>query len=85
MIDLATTSLQFLLPTELAEILRVSRRTVYVWIAERRIATLKVAHSVRIPIAEARRLTKISPPKPAYPVPSKRFSVQPTQSVPPLA
>jgi excisionase family DNA binding protein len=85
MIDLQTTHLQFLLPIELAEILRVSRRTVYVWIAERRIATVKVANSVRIPIAEARRLTRISPPKPAYPVPSKRFSVQPSHPVPPLA
>ncbi len=76
MIDLATTERLFLLPEELAEIFLVSKRTVYVWMAERRIATVKVAHTVRIPVEEARRLFKVRPPKPAYPVPSKRFAVQ---------
>jgi len=74
-IDLQTTDRLFLLPEELAEIFLVSKRTVYVWMAERRIATVKVAHTVRIPVEEARRLFKVRPAKPAYPVPSRRFSV----------
>lgn len=61
MIDLATTSRQYLLPEELAEIFLVSKRTVYHWIEDERVRVVKVAHSVRIPIDEARKLLQVKP------------------------
>jgi excisionase family DNA binding protein len=61
MIDLSTTSRQYLLPEELAEIFLVSRRTVYHWIEDERIRVVQVAHSIRIPIDEARKLLQVKP------------------------
>lgn len=75
MIDLATTSRQYLLPEELAEIFRVSKRTVYHWIEDERVYVVRVAHSVRIPIAEARRLLRIPS--------GSAHSVKPVPLVPP--
>ena len=61
MIDLTTTSRQYLLPEELAEIFLVSRRTVYHWIEDERIRVVQVAHSIRIPIDEVRKLLQVKP------------------------
>jgi len=84
MIDLTTTSRQYLLPEELAEIFLVSKRTVYHWIEDGRVYVVRVAHSVRIPIAEARRLLRVhaEPDRRNLP-PGSAHSVKPAPLVPP--
>jgi len=76
-IDLNTTTRQFLLPEELCEIFLVSRRTIRRWIAEERIAYVQFRGIRRIPVDEVRRILQIHPPASSFPRshPAKSASV----------
>lgn len=63
-IDLLTTTKQFLRLQEFAETINMSRRTMYNWIREGKLTTVKIGGSRRVPIAEARRLAKVVVPVP---------------------
>jgi excisionase family DNA binding protein len=55
-IDLATTTRQYLRVEEVCELFDVSRRTVYYWIQNNKIPSTHVAGSQRIPVPELRQL-----------------------------
>ncbi len=71
MIDLQTTTRQFILPEELCEIFLVSRRTVCRWITEERLAVVQFRGTRRIPIDEVRRILQVRPPAGAFPKPHR--------------
>ncbi len=56
MIDLATTTKQYLRIDEFVQLFGVSRRTVYNWRRAGRLAFIYVGQGCRIPVEEARRL-----------------------------
>jgi hypothetical protein len=56
MIDLATTSRQFIHVDEFATAVQRTRRTIYYWIQLHKISLVETPLGKRIPIAEARRI-----------------------------
>jgi excisionase family DNA binding protein len=56
MVDLDTTDRVFLRVDEVQALFGVSRRTVYNWAAQRKIAFVHIEHTLRFPVAELRRL-----------------------------
>lgn len=55
MVDLFTTRRQFLRIDEVTEILEVSRRSVYLWIATGKIEYIRIGNGYRISVAGLRR------------------------------
>ncbi len=55
MIDLETTSRQFLRVEEVMELLTVSKRTVYYWVEHHAIEHMKIRGTVRISVKDLRR------------------------------
>jgi excisionase family DNA binding protein len=69
---------QFLTVQEVAELLRISRRTVYTWIDEGVIRAVKISDKsvVRIPLSEIERIIKE-----ALEIPPKKLSEERKQNI----
>ncbi len=62
MIDLETTTKQFLNVQEVMALLDVSRRTVYYWVSSGQVESITINSTVRISVAYLRdRIQKVSP------------------------
>ena len=67
MIDLQTTTKQFLNVYEVMELLDVSRRTVYYWTKSGQVEHIVVGGTVRISVSYLRdRVKKVDPAKPTH-------------------
>ena len=56
MVNLETTSKQFLRITEVCELFAVSRRTIYYWIEDGKLPSVRIGQTYRIPVAALRQL-----------------------------
>ncbi len=55
MIDLRTTTKQWLNVVEVMELLDVPRSTIYYWVAQRKVESLVIGSTVRISVSDLRR------------------------------
>ena len=64
MVDLATTTKNFLRIDEVCELFDVSRRCVYYWIENGKLPSVHIGGSQRIPVEALRKLIPTDPPSP---------------------
>ncbi len=79
MIDLRTTTKQWLNVVEVMDLLDVSRSTVYYWVDHRMIESLVVGGTVRVSVSDLRK--RLRTVDPSAPVPFVFRSVRKSQSI----